>query len=85
MSIKTSEDGVNFAREAIELCGFLGQDKPVEHILSFIEELQITARDAHESAKATLKSFTSIRNGVLDVSHCLNTLFSINLAYISGR
>ncbi|KAJ6463327.1 hypothetical protein C8R45DRAFT_1025316 [Mycena sanguinolenta] len=67
MSVDSSEHGVTFTAEAIDLGEFLRREEPTEHLVAFIEDLRNIAYEAHKGAKATLKSFKDVRSGILQV------------------
>ncbi|KAF7347938.1 hypothetical protein MVEN_01551700 [Mycena venus] len=66
-SVDSSEHGVTFTAEAIDLCEFLRREEPTEHLVAFIEDLRNIACEAHKGAKATLSSFEDVRRGILQV------------------
>jgi hypothetical protein len=68
MSIETSNDGVGLVQDALSLCGFLAQDRPLEHLLSFIDDMIGIADRAHQRAQNTMDKFRVARRGLFQVS-----------------
>lgn len=67
MSIKVSEEGVSFAKDAFALCRLLSQNKPVESLVAFLDDMIDLASKAHRNAQSTVDKFRSARQGLLRV------------------
>jgi hypothetical protein len=67
-SLKTANDGVSLADDAITLCDILlnAQDSSND-IALFVNSMIDTAITAHHRAKATSTQFRNIRSGLLQV------------------
>lgn len=72
ISLKTSENGIALAMDAIHLCDFLCGDASVEHIIAFIEDLEAISSEAQQDAQAAHDNFTKIRHGLWEVCRMLS-------------
>ncbi|KIM75572.1 hypothetical protein PILCRDRAFT_827125 [Piloderma croceum F 1598] len=77
MSIRNSMEGVAFAEDALALCDFLSQSRPLD-LVHFIDDMIEIAGKAHMSAQDTVDKFRSARQGLVQVtstmSQCIDTL-----------
>ena len=67
MSVRTSQDGVNFAEDIDMLCDKLVLGSPEEVVMEFIKDMLQVAQRAHMQAEATSKRFRSVRSGLFEV------------------
>lgn len=66
-SIQTAQDGYTFATDGISLCRFIGEDRPLRDITSFINDMVFLAKEAHAKAKSTSGKFRTIRTKLYEV------------------
>jgi hypothetical protein len=66
MSIGNCMEGIAFAEDALALCDFLSQNRPVD-LVHFIDDMIEIAGKAHISAQNTVDKFRSARQGLFQV------------------
>ena len=78
LSVQTAEAGYAFSTEAIELCGaLLDPDNDPTELNEFIEDMKLTAKQAHEQSRTTVDKFQEVRSGLFEACFLLASFSTI--------
>lgn len=67
-SVKTAQSGHTFAKEGVDLCDFIKEEKDDASITSFLKDMHAFAHKAHTMALETSEKFRRIRQSLFEVS-----------------